>query len=92
MRYILLLVLLVAPGVLGMAVFGYYTLIDWDALIRAYRAFETAAQSSASMNVLFATEAQQNIHRINVFAEGVWFLQSAMVAAIGIHGLCLVNR
>jgi hypothetical protein len=27
------------------------------------------------------------IHRINVFADGVWTLLSAILAAIGIHGI-----
>ncbi|NJO19564.1 MAG: hypothetical protein HC838_05160, partial [Spirulinaceae cyanobacterium RM2_2_10] len=41
---------------------------------------------------LFAAEAQQNIHRLNLFAEGVWVLQSATLAAIALHGLCTVPR
>ncbi|WP_439344682.1 hypothetical protein [Vacuolonema iberomarrocanum] len=92
MRHIVLLVLLIAPGILGVLVFGYFALIDWEALMRTYSAFETAAQTSTNMSVLFTAEAQQNIHRINLFAEGVWVLLSAIIAAIGIHGMCIPKR
>ena len=82
-----LLFLLVLPGVAGMAVFGFYTLIDWAALDQAYLEFENAIQQSADLNTLFVQATKQNVHRINVFAEGVWFLLSAIVVAIGIHGM-----
>jgi hypothetical protein len=36
---------------------------------------------------IMAADATQNIHRINLFAEGVWALQSALIAAVGIHGV-----
>lgn len=70
-----------------MVVFGFYTLVDWAALDQAYGAWDNAVQQSADLNTLFAQATYQNIHRINVFAEGVWFLLSAIVVAIGIHGL-----
>jgi hypothetical protein len=41
------------------------------------------------MPTLFVAEAQQNIHRINLFADVVWALLGAIVGAIGIHGLCV---
>ena len=44
------------------------------------------------MSVLFVAEARQNIHRINVFADVVWALLGAIVAAIGIHGLCISHQ
>lgn len=79
--------MLVIPGIVGVTVFGYFAFIDWIALQEAYDVFEKAVQQSASLETLFATEAQQNIHRVNLFAEGVWTLLSAILAAIGIHGL-----
>ncbi len=82
-----LLFLLVLPGVAGMVVFGFYALIDWAELDQAYLAFEQAIQATADLNTLFAEATKQNNHRINVFAEGTWFLLSAIVAAIGIHGI-----
>ena len=83
---------IVLPGIVGVVVFSYYTLIDWAALEQAYQALELAAQQSADLNTLFVRATQQNIHRINVFAEGVWVLLSAILAAIGLHGLCTTPR
>ncbi|MEM1278894.1 MAG: hypothetical protein AAGG53_02475 [Cyanobacteria bacterium P01_H01_bin.152] len=89
MSRLALLSLLVLPGVAGMAVFGFYTLIDWAELDQAYLEFEKSIQASADLNTLLAQATKQNAHRINVFAEGVWFLLCAIVVAIGIHGLAV---
>lgn len=88
MRSTLLLLFTIIPGVVGMAIFGFFALVDWDALQRTYNLFSDRLQASASLEVLFTANAQQNIHRINLFAEGVWFLLSAILAAIGLHGIC----
>jgi hypothetical protein len=87
MGRIVLGVLLVVPGVFGAVVFGIYALIDWAALEQAYQQFEAARQQSAELSILFTSATQQNIHRLNVFAEGVWFLLSVIIAAIGLHGI-----
>lgn len=92
MAKISLAILLVIPGVVGAVIFGFYALIDWAALQEAYQQFDLAQQQSADMNVLFVRATQQNIHRINLFAEGVWFLLSAIVAAIGLHGIFTLPR
>lgn len=86
------LFLVVSIGVAAAVVFIYYAFIDWALLDQAYLDFANAAQSSAELTTLFTAEAEQNIHRINVFAEGVWALQSAMLAAIGLHGICTIPR
>ncbi|MFE4108713.1 hypothetical protein, partial [Almyronema epifaneia] len=75
-------------GMVGVVVFGYYSLIDWAALQIAYAKFSEVAKTSPDLATLFAAESQQNIHRVNLFAEGVWTLQSAIFAAIGLHGIC----
>jgi hypothetical protein len=92
LRYLLLILLTILPGVVGIAIFGYYALIDWDALQKAYRYFANVSQGGSSLEVLFVAEAQQNIHRINLFADGVWTLLSAILAAIGLHGICIIPR
>jgi len=91
MRNTWLMLLLVVPGVIGLLVFGAFSIVDYIALQSVYAAFAHVAQNPPSTSALLAAEAAQNIHRINVFAEGVWALLSAIYAAIGIHGLC-VNR
>ena len=82
-----LLVLLVLPGVLGVVIFGYYCLVDWAALQADYAHYVQVAASSADLRAVFVAESQQNIHRINLFAEGVWALLAAILAAIGVHGI-----
>jgi hypothetical protein len=87
-----LAILLVVPGMGAAVVFGYYALIDWAALEEAYQQFELATQQSAELTVVLARATQQDIHRINVFAEGVWFLLSLIIVAIGLHGIFTLPR
>lgn len=82
-----LLLYAVLPGLLGIAVFGYYALVDWEALMRTYARYEQVVRSHGDLRAVFIAEADQNIHRINLFADGVWTLLSAIPAAIGLHGL-----
>ncbi len=81
------LFIIVFFGISGTITFGYYSLIDWDVLQKDYLNFFNIAQNSPELTALFFAEAQQNIHRINLFAEGVWTLLSAILAAIGLHGI-----
>ncbi len=92
MRYILPILLAIIPGAAGVCIFGYYALVDWDALQKAYRAFSEVVTSSSDLTTLFAAEAQQNIHRINLFAEGVWTLLSAILASIGLHSVLMLSQ
>lgn len=92
MRRLVLLFVLVLPGIAATAIFAYFTLQDWHALQQAYRHFELVARTSHDMPALFVAEARQNIHRTNVFADGVWTLMAAIIAAIGVHGLCVMPR
>jgi len=54
--------------------------------------FKQFAQHNAGLSALFIAEAWENIHRINCFAEGVGVLLGGILAAIGLHGLCLLPR
>src|SRR5690349_5067468 len=56
-----------------------------------YARFETVSRGSDSMRELFIAEAHQNIHRVNLFADGVWVLLGAIPAAIRLVGLWLVE-
>jgi cytochrome b subunit of formate dehydrogenase len=88
----LLLILTVVPGVAGVAIFGYCTLQDWGALQLDYKEFQRVVQSSADLSTLFKTEAAQNIHRVNLFTVRVWALLTAILGAIGIHGMYLGTK
>lgn len=92
LRQWLLFLLLVAPGVGGFLFCMHYALLDWAELQKAYAHFARVTSSSSEMSVLFVAEAKQNIHRINLFADVVWALMGALIAAIGIHGLCVNNQ
>lgn len=91
LRQGLLFILLIVPGVFCFLFCMYYALQDWDALQKAYQHFDQVASTSTNMSDLFIAATGQNIHRINLFADGVWALLGGIVAAIGLHGIC-VNR
>lgn len=92
LRQWLLLLLLVVPGVFCFLFCMRYALLDWAALQKAYAHFSRLTGASSSLSALFVAEARQNIHRINLFADVVWALLGAIIAAIGIHGLCVNSR
>jgi hypothetical protein len=79
-------------GVTATLVSSYYLFLDWASLREGYARFEQLVQQRASMNALFIAEARQNVHRVNCFAEGVGVLLGGILAAIGLHGLCLLQR
>ncbi len=85
---VILLVLTVIPGLTGVFVFGYFALQDWDQLQREYRYFTALIEQSSTLEALFVAEAQQNVQRINLMADGIWTLLSAILSAIGLHGIC----
>lgn len=89
----ILIIYLIIPGVIGFFVFGIYGIIDFLALQNAYTQFENAARSG-NLTAITIAAAKQNIHRVNLFAEGVWSLLSAIIAAIGLHGISVksVNK
>jgi hypothetical protein len=81
--------LIVIPGIVSAAVFGaHFGLADYAALQVAYKQFAQVAHGGSVAQIV-AADAVQNIHRINLFADGVWALLSAIYAAIGLHGLCV---
>lgn len=88
----LLLLLTTVPGTVGVMAFGYYALQDWDQLQKDYDYFVAVIEQTSTLEALFVAEAQQNIHRINLAADGIWTLLSAILAAIGLHGACGPRR
>ena len=86
------MLLLVAPGAAVMGAFGWLALRDWAQLQAAYARFHAAAAAQAGLRALFAAYAAQDIHRTNLFADGTWSLLGALLAGIGIHGLCVMGK
>jgi hypothetical protein len=91
MRQVALLVLVVLPGIAVVVICVYYALQDWAVLKASYTQYEKLVLAGADLRALFVAEARQNVFRINLFAEGVWALLGAILAAIGIHGLCCLS-
>jgi len=90
MRQAILFWLIVLPGVLGACVFGWFSLQDFTILKMYFAKYEQVIQHAPNATALLLAEANQNIYRINVFADGVWTLLCLIYAAIGAHGLCLL--
>jgi hypothetical protein len=88
LRHWSLLLLLVMPGVSCFFFCMYFAVQDWAELQKAHDRF-VQVSGNPNLNVLFVAEAKQNIHRLNLFAEVVWALLRAIIAAIGVHGLCV---
>ena len=79
--------ILVLCGLAGTLFFGKFALVDYHQLRIAYAAFHSAVETGAEMKALIAAGTAQDIHRINLSADGTWVLLSAVLAVIGLHGL-----
>lgn len=90
MRWIVLLLLVVLPGVAAVAVSGHYLFQDWGALISAFARLERAT-AGGDLHAVVVAQAYDNVYRTNCFADGVGVMLGAILAAIGIHGMCLVG-
>jgi hypothetical protein len=75
-------------GLLVVLVNAYYLAQDWSALKSAFAHFEQLSTARADLRSLFIAEARQSVYRTNCFAEGIGLLLGAILAAIGLHGLC----
>ena len=84
------LTLVTVVGLLAVAVCAYYLVGDWQMLDSAYPAFQRAAAAKVGLQDLFLAYARQDIHRVNCFTDGVGLLLGALIAAVGLHGLCLL--
>ncbi len=73
------------------AVCVYGSLLDWHELQLSDAAFRAASQS-ADLRTLFVLEARQNVHRVNLFADGVWALLCAVGSVICAIGLRFERR
>lgn len=87
-RKIALVGVLVVPGLAILVVFGYFALQDWGELRTAYVNFRSVASGHSDLRAVVLADAMQNMHRLNLMANGVWALMGAILAGIGIHGLC----
>ena len=87
-RTLVLVISLVVPGLAVACVCGCYALADWAQLREDYQHFQVIASTDAGLRAVFIAYAAQEVHRVNLFAEGVWALLGLLLAGLGIHGLC----
>lgn len=84
---VLLLLLTTVPGVAGVVVFSFFAWRDWLNLQADYSYFIALIEQRETLEALFVAEAQQNVHRLNFITNGTWAFLSAILAAIGLHGV-----
>lgn len=87
LRSVLLIAIAIIPGIAGVTIFGLASLNDWVQLNLAYSAFEKVISQSSRLEQIYTAQSIQNIHRINLFADGTWTLLSGILAAVGVQGI-----
>lgn len=93
MRFTLLVLTTVLPGLAATVVSGYFLLVDWAALSQAHARVEQVAQSpDRTIEAIAIAQQAETRHRINCFAEGVGVLLGGIWMSIGIHGICTQPR
>lgn len=92
-RVVVLLALVVLPGAALVSLSAYYLFPEWATLTKSYQNVQTLAQTPTSSDrALSLSQAAENRHRVNCFAEGIGVLLGTVVVAIGIHGLCTLPQ
>jgi hypothetical protein len=79
--------LLIVPGLTGALLSGYWGYADWIRLTEAERNFQQLAANKADQRQLFIAAHRENIHRLNVAAEGVWIGLGLITTGIGMLGI-----
>lgn len=63
-------------------------LLDWGQLQADYDHLRAVSASDANLREVFVAREAQDIHRVNLAADGTWFLLGALLMGPGVHGLC----
>ncbi len=90
MKNLVFFTLLIVPGSIGAILSGYWGYADWIRLAEAERNFQQLVISKANQRELFIAAHRENIHRLNVAAEGVWIGLGLITTGIGLIGI--INR
>ncbi|MCE5315469.1 MAG: hypothetical protein ABFD49_10720 [Armatimonadota bacterium] len=83
-----LLFCLVLPGVFVACVSGHFALVDWVQLQTDYHHFQAITGTHTDLKTVFIAYAAQDIHRTNLFADGVWTMLGMILTGLGVLGLC----
>ena len=87
MKNLVFLTLLVIPGLTGVLLSGYWGYVDFMKLTQTERNFQQLVISKANQRELFIAAHRENIHRLNVAAEGVWLGLGLITVGVGMIGI-----
>ena len=87
MKSLVFLTLLVIPGFAGVLLSGYWGYADFVRLTETERNFQQLVINKANQRELFIAAHRENVHRLNVAAEGVWMGLGLIAVGVGILGI-----
>jgi hypothetical protein len=87
MKNLVFFTLIVIPGFTGVLLSGYWGYADFIKLTEAEHNFQQLVVKKADQRELFIAAHRENIHRLNVAAEGVWIGLGLIAAGVGIVGM-----
>jgi hypothetical protein len=87
MKNFVFFTLLIIPGFTGALLSGYWGYADFIRLTEAEHNFQQLVVQKANQRELFIAAHRENIHRLNVAAEGVWIGLGLITAGVGIVGM-----
>ena len=87
MKNLVFLTLLVIPGLTGVLLSGYWGYVDFMKLTQTERNFQQLVISKANQRELLIAAHRENIHRLNVAAEGVWLGLGLIAVGVGTIGI-----
>jgi hypothetical protein len=90
MKNLVFFTFLIIPGSIGTILSSYWGYADWIRLAEAERNFQQLVINKANQRELFIAAHRENIHRLNVAAEGVWIGLGLITTGIGSIGI--INR
>ena len=83
--------LTIIPGFAAVGVSAYYLFLDWASLNRSFARWEYAVYHNGTPHQIAIAETYQNAFRINCFADGLGVLLGAILVAIGLNALCVLQ-
>jgi hypothetical protein len=87
MKNFVFFTLFVIPGFTGVILSGYWGYADFVKLTAAETNFQQLVIAKANQRELFIAAHRENIHRLNVAAEGAWIGLGLITAGVGIIGM-----
>ncbi len=87
MKNLAFFALLIVPGLAGALLSSYWGYADWIKLTEAERNFQQLVITKANQRELFIAAHRENIHRLNVAAEGVWIGLGLITTGVGMMGI-----